>query len=493
MSGRLCQDACTVTPVPGCLYRDACAVTRVSPRHRRRATVLAALLSLGAASPSGATETALSPSGATDALVSSVDAAAGNADAAAKAEALRRELRGIRDSLGAADADRAKIEAEVAAIRDDRARLKQSLIDTTRRMDAAGAAIDAGQARLDTLTGSETAVKASLAARRDVLGEILAVLQRMGRAAPPALLVRPDDLLAAVHAAILLGAVLPQMRQEAEALADDLHQLVALREGIAAEHDRLRDDVKALEGERVRLSLLTDARQRSQGEAEGALEAQRARIAEIARQATSVESLIARVEGEIGAAQRAREDARKAEDARTAQATLESQTQQARIAASPFKDTARLSPAIAFADAKGRLPMPVAGPVVRAWGVPDGFGGTEKGLSFGARAGAPVSSPADGWVVFAAPYRSFGQLIIVNAGSGYHIVLAGMEKTSVAVGQFVLAGEPVGTMGNGAARAAAAIAIGANTPILYVEFRKDGSAIDPAPWWAQPDTQRVRG
>ena len=410
-----------------------------------------------------------------------------------KADALRLELNGLRDSLGTANAERAKLESEVAAIRDDRARLKQALIDTTRRIDSAGAKIDEGQGRFDALTASEEAVRKSLAARRDVLGDILAVLQRMGRAAPPALLVRPDDLLAAVHASILLGAVLPGMRLEAEALADDLKQLIALRKDMATERDGLRADVKTLDSERARLALLTDARQKAQGDAEGALDLQRTRMAEIARQATGVETLIARVETEVVGAQRAREEARKAEETRTQQAALESRDQEARIAASPFKDAARLAPAIAFADAKGRLPMPVTGAVVRGWGVADGFGGTEKGLSIGARPGAPVASPTDGWVVFAAPYRSYGLLVIVNAGGGYHIVLAGMEKTSVAVGQFVLAGEPVGTMGNGAARAAAAIAIGANSPILYVEFRKDGSAIDPGPWWAQPDTQRVRG
>lgn len=408
-------------------------------------------------------------------------------------DALRQQLRDLQSTIGASDATRRKLQADVDAIRDDRAKLKQALIDTTRRFDAAGAKMDEGQQRLDTLTGSEEAIRRSLTARREVLGQILAVLQRMGRAAPPALLVRPDDLLAAVHTSILLGAVLPEMRGEVQALADDLRQLIDLRTSIAAERERLRNDQKALEEERTRLSLLTEARQKAEGEAQSALQAEQAHAAELGRQATSVENLIARMEAESSAAQHARDEAQRAEEKRQLQAALESSEQQARIAASPFKDPARLAPAIAFTDAKGKLPMPVSGDVVRGWGVSDGFGGTEKGLSIGARAGAPVISPTDGWVVFAAPYRSYGQLIIVNAGNGYHIVLAGMEKTSVAVGQFVLAGEPVGTMGNGAAKTAAAIAIGATAPILYVEFRKDGSAIDPSPWWAQPDTQRVRG
>ena len=95
--------------------------------------------------------------------------------------------------------------------------------------------------------------------------------------------------------------------------------------------------------------------------------------------------------------------------------------------------------------------------------------------------------------MYAAPYRTYGQLLIVNAGDGYYLVLAGMERTSVAVGQFVLAGEPVGVMGDGATRTASAVAIGASQPILYVEFRKDGAPIDPSPWWAKPEIKKVRG
>ena len=85
--------------------------------------------------------------------------------------------------------------------------------------------------------------------------------------------------------------------------------------------------------------------------------------------------------------------------------------------------------------------------------------------------------------------------MIINAGGGYYVVLAGMERINVEVGQFVLAGEPVAIMGDGTARTALATAVplGASQPILYVEFRKDGTAIDPGPWWAKAELEKVRG
>ena len=137
--------------------------------------------------------------------------------------------------------------------------------------------------------------------------------------------------------------------------------------------------------------------------------------------------------------------------------------------------------------------MPASGTILKAYGAADGFGGTEKGLSLATRTNALVASPSDGWIVYSGPYRTYGQLLIINAGGGYYIVLAGMERINVEVGQFVLAGEPVASMGDASAKTAAAIAIGAAQPILYVEFRKDGSAIDPGPWWAKTELQKVRG
>jgi septal ring factor EnvC (AmiA/AmiB activator) len=129
---------------------------------------------------------------------------------------------------------------------------------------------------------------------------------------------------------------------------------------------------------------------------------------------------------------------------------------------------------------------------LRGYGTPDHSGNTEKGLSIATRAGAQVTAPADGWVVYAGPFRTYGQLLILNAGGGYHILLAGMDRISVDLGQFVLAGEPVATMGTGS-RNAAITAAGSSQPVLYVEFRKNGVPVDPGPWWAASDGEKVRG
>jgi len=140
----------------------------------------------------------------------------------------------------------------------------------------------------------------------------------------------------------------------------------------------------------------------------------------------------------------------------------------------------RIKPEIAFSQASGRLPMPAQGRQVLGYGEKTQFGGQSKGIVLETRQGAQVTSPCDGWIVYAGEFRSYGQLLIINAGGGYHVLLAGLSQIDVQPGQFVLAAEPVGTMTGWPQQSQPTTS---NAPVLYVEFRKDGKPVDPDPWW----------
>lgn len=405
----------------------------------------------------------------------------------------RQQLQDVESTLSQSDAQRRKFEADIEQARTDRQRFNAALIDTTTHVRDAETKVSETTGRLDTLTGSEDAIRKSLDSRRDVIAEVLAALQRMGRKPPPAILVRPEDILSTIRTSILLGAVLPEMRDQAETLAADLAELGRVRAAIATERDTLTAEVTALGTEQARLSGLVTARQKAQADAEASLGQENARAADLARQATSLKDLIARLENGVAASRRAADAARTAESDQLKAAELDAQSIEKKVSAGIFHDPARLQPAVPFGETKGLLPLPISGHIVKTFGEPDGYGGTEKGLSLSTRSKAVVTAPADGWVSFSGPYRTYGQVLILNLGSGYYNVLAGMERVDVAPGQFVLSGEPVGVMGDGSVKAAAAFALGAPNPVLYVELRKDGAAIDPGPWWAKAALEKVRG
>jgi septal ring factor EnvC (AmiA/AmiB activator) len=413
-------------------------------------------------------------------------ATCGPAAAQSQLESLRerdRELEAVRQAQKQAAETRARLQAEIEAIGADRRKLNQALIDTAARLQKVEAQIADTEARLKPLDQNEQAIRRSLNERQTMIAEVLAALQRIGRHPPPAIMIRPDDALESVRTAILLGAVLPQMRSGAEALAADLSSLLRVRGEIAAEKARLVRDNAALAEERQRVAALIEERQRQQAETEKALEAEQRRALELARQVDNLKDLIGKVEQELDSATRA---------ARNAERSTAARDGENRKNLAALSDPGRLAPAVAFAEARGHLRLPVNGARIRRFGAPDGLGGTEKGITIAARPGAQVIAPCDGWVVYAAPFRNYGQVLILNAGDGYHVVLAGMEQISVNVGQFVLTGEPVAIMGSGS-QTPATLASSSHQPALYVEFRKDGTPVDPAPWWAASEGEKVRG
>ena len=387
-----------------------------------------------------------------------------------------RELEAARAAQKASADVQAKLKAEIAAIGQDRSKLNEQLIDVAGKVRAAETGVADAEARLGLLDSREQAIRGSLESRHTEIVEVLAALQRAGRRTPPALLVRPEDALQSLRTAMLLGSVVPDLRARATTLANDLGELIAVRKTMSAERDALAANRDKLKADQTRLAALTDERQRQQSAVEKDMETESARAIALAKQADSLQGLIAKLEQDVKAA---------------AKAALAA-SQSGRSDPALLKSPNRTSPAIAFASAKGLFKFPVNGAKIRDFGGSDGAGGIEKGISLASRPGAQVTTPCDGWVVYAGPFRSYGQLLILNAGGGYHVLIAGMERISVNIGQFVLTGEPVATMGS-TSQVASILATNTSQPVLYVEFRKDGTPIDPGPWWAASEGEKVRG
>jgi septal ring factor EnvC (AmiA/AmiB activator) len=420
-------------------------------------------------------------------------------------EALTEELR-----LGADQVRR--LEAEIDTARRDRDEIARRLVGAARIVQRAEAELTQGEARGRELAREEARLRDSLAERRDAVSQVLAALQRLGRNPPPALVVEPEGALRAVRSAILMGAILPELRAEAERVAGDLDRLAAVQREAAEAVETRRAQVRALAENRARLELLAEEKLRVERASAEEAQRMRARAAQIGREARSLSELVRRMDGEIAAARTAAEQAARAEAQRreAAQAAERRAEEERRTAAqrdqatpapppaeperqvAALPEAARARPSLAFERTRGLLPLPAAGQIVRAFGADDGLGGSHRGVSVGTRADATVTSPSDGWVVYAGPFRGYGQLVIVNVGDGYHVLLAGMERITVATGQFVLAGEPVARMGQRSSSPATSIEIGSDRPVLYVEFRKDGQTIDPGPWWAET-AERARG
>ncbi len=431
------------------------------------------------------------------------------------------KLESLKQELDTSVTRKKALEAQSEKARRETEEIRGKLIKTAASVQAREREVSASEERLAALRTAESDVLARLEHRRGEMAELLAALTRLDRNPPPALAVRPDDALGAIRGAILLGSAVPELRAEAEALKARLEELARLRQSISAERATLADAKASLERDRAELETLLKKKMARQQSLARAVESEEARAERLSREATDLKDLISRLEA--GAAERIpmkRPDpALRPKPEPPRQMAAEPASPAPGMADRPAEtDMAALtpprpSPPVAgspssrlFSAAKGLIRLPVTGPVLREFGGPNGIGGRMQGILIATRPGAQVIAPFDGRIVFAGPFRRYGQLLIISVGEGYHVLLAGMTKIDGTVGQNILAGEPVGTMGpapspDNLAEANVSTEWNDNSglhgksgrnPSLYIEFRKNGDPIDPRPWLMMSD-KKARG
>lgn len=415
------------------------------------------------------------------------------------------ELDALQRQIDSSRERQKELQAQSAAAQKEADEIRDKLIEAAARVQTYEADVSASEDRLQGLKGAEAVIAAQLERRRDEMAELLAALTRLDRHPPPALAVRPDDALASIRSALLLGAVVPELQAEATDLRDRLEQLAALRKDILDERETLGTAQTSLEAERRELETLLDRKLAARAKLVKEAEGEQQTAERLSRQATDLTDLIARLEA--GAAARlpaVRPEPRLEPEPepvapQVAEPAEEGAPTRMAVLRPPSGPPATPSSRL-FSDAKGLIRPPAAGTITHTYGSRDAAGARSQGLTLATRPNAQIVAPFDGRISYAGPFRHYGQLLIISVGEGYHVLLAGMKEIDCIVGQSILAGEPVGTMGTPLASddlAAQDISpqrdgIAGHGPALYIEFRKDGDPIDPRPWLLMSD-KKARG
>ena len=367
-------------------------------------------------------------------------------------------------SLSVSQEQRAQLADEVASLKQDEASVSAELIKAAEAEETLNADIIKQKEALIGLEGETAIFHASLVERSAVLAEVLAALQRLGLNPPPALLVTPQDALASVRSSVLLGAVVPAMRIETLALKADMERLVVLSTDTKTATANLALGLQRQVEDRARLDLLLEEKRRLGASSAEALAAEAARADTLKGNLASLKALLSSIDDKIADVEKAANARRLAlEKARTLD-----------------PGTFKVGPSVRFVSLKGQLPWPAPGKAILKFGEKNKAGIAVNGDTIRTRSAAIVVAPADAVVAFAAPFRSYGQLVILDTGAGYKMVIGGLAKLGVNAGQTVLAGEPLGVMA-----AQGQDDAGAKALELYVELRKDGQALNPASWWRQ--------
>lgn len=332
------------------------------------------------------------------------------------------------------------------------------------------------ESRQTKLKAEIATINLDLAARQDVIAEVLAGLQRLEHNPPPALVVAPDDVLGALRGAMVFGTIVPELRREAQHLHDQLSDLKALREKLETETRDADQALIALTQSRIDIKTAMAEKQALARQSVEDLAREKQAAEALAMKATSLRDLLAKLADERAKAE--------------AKASAE---EKARAEAEARAKELEALPQIAFAKAQGQVPYPAQGQVLRKFGDDSGLGSTLDGIVIATLKDAQVLSPVSGKVEFSGKFRSYGQMVIINPGDNYLILLAGLEEALASLGQTVKVGEPVGRMGQKPGTLGLSNGLtNQSAPVLYVEFRKNGNPVDPAPWWVGSRQEAMR-
>jgi septal ring factor EnvC (AmiA/AmiB activator) len=428
------------------------------------------------------------------------------APAAAK-DAPREQLKAVEKALEQGRERQGKLAQEAEALGEEVAALRAESVAAARAAQQDEAALSELEDELARLSAEEREKSAALQARAAQQVELLMALQRLALAPPEALLFAPGEPVDAARSAMLLGAAVPRIEEEAKALEQQVAAVAGLREQIEGTRGALVHRRQLLEAEQAGLAGLIQRKSALQTRLAHGADATAQRVELLSAQASDLRDLLERLEAERK--RREAEEQRRADEERRREAELLARArtapprgrepageheaaerapgEHAAVApVQPQRSVARREPRPrdnppSLAAAGANLTMPVSGRLVRRWNELDESGMSSKGLAFQTRPGAQVVAPSDGRIEFAGPFRGYGQILIIEHGDGYHSLLAGLDRIDGAVGQSVIAGEPVGVMKSGEARSS-----------LYFELRRNGQPINPMPWLATRD-EKVSG
>ena len=286
--------------------------------------------------------------------------------------------------------------------------------------------------RLVQLNAQEAALKARIDANRGDLAKLLAALQTYQRRPPPPLLVNPRSARDAVRAAILIRAITPALEARGKAFAVQAEAIAKVRRNAAAASETLFQAESDIADRRAEIDRLTAQKMGLENRVYSDSGAPDPQIRAVAVRAGSVEEL---------------------------------------VQALPSRPQNQPPPKTA----PDRFAMPVQGVLIRRFGEPIKGQERSQGWTWRATPDAAVVAPGPARVDYAGPLKGWDAVVILNAGGGVRLVLAGMQTVSVGVGRSVAAGEPVGRLGP-------ATDGGRSPPELYLEVRGEGGALNPSRW-----------
>lgn len=410
-------------------------------------------------------------------------------ESATAAVVSRKDLEAIQEQYEQKSIEHKRLQAQAAQISVEMASISKQMIQKAKQIQDTEEKISKMETELIRLQKELKATEDSFIAEDENLIHTLYALQNLALKPTESLFVQPLTPVEIIRSAMLLRETVPFLAEEAAQIKEKLDSIAAQKKQIENQVKKISNNKTALENEQKKMQQLVQKKAKIRSQIEDKSAQTKEKIVKLAEQAKDIKELLIKLENQKEL-QRKQEQER-LEKLRKEREMLEKyRKEQENAAISARREKERLEQLKSddliksqtayikdvgqnFVKAKGKLTKPARGSIVIAYGQETAKGVSSKGISIKTRADAQVVSPFDGTVIFAGPFRGYGNIIIIEHGEHYMSLLAGLKSFDCEVGQMLLAGEPIGLMPDD------------ENAKLYVELREDSRPIDPVAWFAK--------
>lgn len=365
-------------------------------------------------------------------------------------EELRSQAEAEKSRESNIQAEKSKVVKDIATLSKDVKKISSGLATLEKEQNAM---IE----RLSELEAQRAETQTQISQRKSSVSQLLGALQRIENNPPPPLATHPKDAAKAARAGLILKDLTGQFSDRVVFLNASLEEYDQIQKEIQVKQDELTRHQSEMNARREKLQNRVQEKNKLEKSLSADFEAAQKRRLALAKEAQSLQELIDSLERKSrGIVPRIKPDPNAPDS--------EPETSGGSVASAPMTFT---KGDLRFASSKGKLYPVTFGKLTKR------YSSSHPGMAIRGGGGAQVFAPASGRVEFAGPFKNYDQVIILNVGDGYYVLLTGLDRLLVQDDSRVSAGDPVGLMPVNSS----------NDEKLYIELRKNGSTIDPIPWF----------
>lgn len=383
------------------------------------------------------------------------------------ADVSKSDLARMEKQMAEQDAESKRLAKQAAEITEEVKSLSANIVKYAKVIQNNEDKISSMEQELEQLQQDLKAAEASFTLEDEHLIKTLSALQNLALKPTESLFVQPLTPVEIIRSAMLLRETVPHLEESANRIKAQLDKIEKQKKQVETQVEKIKRQKKQMEEEHAELKSMMKRKSALRNSIENKSEEAKKKVSKLAAQAQDIRDLLDKLEKQRLEKQRQEQEAERKRLAEEKRKKKEEEKQRADLI--KFKPQSIKEIGENFIKAKGKLPLPARGQIVTRYGEETAKGVTSKGIIVETRPQAQVVAPFDGNVIFAGPFRGYGNVIIIEHGKGYLSLMAGLDTVDCELGQMLLAGEPIGLMPEDDSK-------------LYVEIRKDNHPINPLTW-----------